>query len=215
MTEIKEKIIRQIRKNRVSTTEVADCMNKTGAIDGVTPLTSGFHKVGEVFWAYAFNESNWEFHEQVREIPERNIVLCHTFDCKDRAVFGSLVSKFLLLYQQAEAIVVDGHLRDAPHLIKERWPIWIKGVTPIGCFNKKNETPFNPDIIERYREKYQGAIGVCDDSGVVVIEKKFHTQEFLDKLDWIEEQEDTWFDCIDRRKWDTYDTVCLKKYKDE
>ena len=28
----------------------------------------------------------------------------------------------------------------------------------------------------------------------------------------IEEQEDIWFDCIDRRKWDTFDTVCMKKY---
>jgi hypothetical protein len=32
------------------------------------------------------------------------------------------------------------------------------------------------------------------------------------KLEWIEEQEDMWFDCVHRRKWSTYDTVCLKKY---
>lgn len=38
------------------------------------------------------------------------------------------------------------------------------------------------------------------------------TEDFLNKLHHIEEQEDTWFECIDHRKWDTYDTVCLKKY---
>ena len=28
-------------------------------------------------------------------------------------------------------------------------------------------------------------------------------------------EEDVWFNCIDFRKWDTFDTVCLKKYKEE
>ena len=56
---------------------------------------------------------------------------------------------------------------------------------------------------------------VCDDSGVVIIEKDNLTEKFYQKLEAIEEQEDIWFDCIDRRKWDTFDTVCLKKYRDE
>ena len=38
------------------------------------------------------------------------------------------------------------------------------------------------------------------------------TEEFYKKLEQIEYQEDIWFDCIDRRKWNTFDTVCLKKY---
>ena len=54
---------------------------------------------------------------------------------------------------------------------------------------------------------------VCDDSGVVIIPKEQITEDMLQKLIAIEEQEDIWFDCIDRRKWDTFDTVCLKKYK--
>jgi len=48
-----------------------------------------------------------------------------------------------------------------------------------------------------------------------MIPKELHNEEFLGKLDWIEEQEDIWFECIDRRKWSTYDTVCLKKYKED
>jgi 4-hydroxy-4-methyl-2-oxoglutarate aldolase len=41
------------------------------------------------------------------------------------------------------------------------------------------------------------------------------TEGFLTALDRIEEQEDIWFDCIDRRKWDTFETVCLKRYLNE
>ena len=33
--------------------------------------------------------------------------------------------------------------------------------------------------------------------------------------DFIEQQEDIWFDCLDRLKWDTFDIVCLKKYLED
>ena len=62
-----DKIIDKIRRNRVSTTEIADCMEKTGAITGVYAVNAGHFRVGRVFWAYAYNESNWELHEQVRD----------------------------------------------------------------------------------------------------------------------------------------------------
>ena len=68
-------------------------------------------------------------------------------------------------------------------------------------------------IIKDRMENVNGSIMVCDDSGVVIIPKEQITEDMLQKLIAIEEQEDIWFDCIDRRKWDTFDTVCLKKYK--
>lgn len=214
MPDITDRIIQEIKRNRISTTEVADCMDKTGAVRGVTALNRGFHKVGRIFWAYAYNESNWEFHEQIRNPPEESILFCETYNFGERAVFGALVSKFLILYRQLTAIVVDGYLRDAPHLMKENWPIWMRGLTPIGGFNRRNETPLDPDLVARKRDHYDNAVAVCDDCGVVVIPKPLLNESFLEKLDFIEKQEDTWFDCIDRLKWDTFETVCLKKYKD-
>jgi len=208
-------IIDKLKRNRISSTEVADCLGKTGDIPNIFPLNSGHFKVGEVFWVYAYNESNWEVHEQIRNVKEGNVVIVEAFNCNNRAIFGDLVTKFLLLYRQASAVVVQGKLRDVPHLIKENWPIWYEGPTPIGCFNTKNETPFDQAIFKERKEKFDGAIAVCDDSGVVIIPNKYHNEEFLQKLSWIEEQEDIWFDCVDRKKWDTYDTVCLKKYLKE
>ncbi|KWT91558.1 RraA family protein [Candidatus Magnetominusculus xianensis] len=205
-------IIDKIKRNRISSTEVADCLNKTGVIDEVFPLNPRHFRVGRVFWAYAYNESNWEVHEQIRNVTEGDIVLVEAFNCAGRAIFGDLVSKYLILYKQVSGIVVKGKLRDIPRLIKENWPIWYEGATPIGCFNNKNELPFNPEIIEDRERLYKGAIAVCDDSGVVIIPNEVQNDDFLKKLDWIEEQEDMWYECIDRRKWDTFDTVCLKKY---
>lgn len=212
--EIREKIIEYIRRNKVSSTEVADCLGKTGALADVMPVNSGRFEAGKVKWVYAYNQSNWDVHEQIREVEQGDIVYIEAFQCQSRAVAGELVSKYVLLYRQAAAIVTNAKMRDAHRLIKEQYSIWCGGFSPVGCFNKKNDDAFDPQIISDRMEKVNGAVMVCDDSGVVMIPKSSLDEEFLEKLEAIEEQEDIWFDCIDRRKWDTFDTVCLKKYND-
>ena len=42
--EIREKIIDYLTRNRVSTTEVADCLGKTGVIPNLMPCTSGHYR---------------------------------------------------------------------------------------------------------------------------------------------------------------------------
>lgn len=208
-----EKIIEYIRTNKVSTTEVADCLGKSGVLKDIYPINSGKYAVGKVKWVFAYNESNWDVHEQIRSIEKGDIVYIEVFNCKERAIIGDLVSKFILLYKNAEAIVTNGKMRDAHTLIKENYPIWCKGVSPVGCFNTRNVEEFPQEIYEERMKNIEGSIFVCDDSGVVMIPKRVINEAFYEKLVAIEEQEDIWFECIDRRKWDTFDTVCLKKYK--
>lgn len=214
-TSVDEEILAYIRRNKVSTTEIADCLGKTGVVEDVYPINRGHFRAGKIRWVYGYDESNWDIHMQVRDVQPREIIFVETFDCKKRAVFGELVTKYIITYQGAEAVVTDGYMRDAHRLIKENYPVWCKGVTPIGCFNRQSDRPMDEDIIRDRRERLDGAIMVCDDSGVVIIPKDQINQEFLKKLEYIEWQEDTWFDCIDRKKWNTYDTVCLKKYLEE
>lgn len=210
---ITDKIIEYIRINKVSTTEVADCLGKKGAIPGIYPITRGQFHVGRVKWVYAYDESNWDVHEQIRNTQKGDVVYIETFNCNDRAIVGELVTKFLILYRQAEALVTNANMRDAHKLIKEKYPVWCSGFNPVGCFNKKNTREFDPEIKKKRINNLSGAVMVCDDSGVVVIPREELNEEFYLKLEAIEEQEDIWFDCIDRRKWNTFDTVCLKKYK--
>ena len=56
---------------------------------------------------------------------------------------------------------------------------------------------------------------VCDDSGVVMIPKQAINQTLINKLKFIELQEDIWFYCVDTLKMSTFDTVCEKKYLTE
>lgn len=211
---IREKIIDNIKRNRISTTEIADCLGKTGALLGVKPVNGGHHRVGKIFLAYGYNERNWGIHEQIQNAGEDDVVLVEMHNCNDRAAFGEIVTKFLILYKGVSAIVINGTMRDVHRLIKENFPIWCKGTTPIGCYNKKNEKELDKAILDNWKDRYENAIAICDDGGVVVISRENFTEEFLQKLHFIELQEDIWHYCINTKKWTTYETVCLKKYMD-
>lgn len=208
---IKEKIIDYLKRNRISTTEVSDCLGKTGAIKNVKAINYGHYVAGEVEWIYAYNESNWAVHEQLQNIQENKIIFVESFQCRERAIMGELVSKYVLLYKQCKGIVVDGYMRDAAALIRENYPIWCNGFNPEGCFNEKREE-FDKKIISEHYEKYNGCIAVCDDCGVVIIPKEKISMDFFEKLKGIENQEDIWFDRLDHYKENTFDIVCKKTY---
>lgn len=209
---MKDKIIALIEENRISTTEVADILGKTGAIPNISPLTNGLFYAGEVAFIYAVNNSNWEVHKQIQEYDlQDKIVYVHGINC-DRAIFGDLVSKYILLYKKAKAIVVNGKLRDAHKLIKEKYPIWCTGVSPIGCFNTPSSNTMSPQARLELIEKYNSSIMVCDDSGVVLIPKEVINKELIEKLIFIENQEDIWYYCMDTLKMSTFQIVCEKQY---
>ena len=209
-----EEAINLIEANRISTTEVADVLGKSGQVDGVKPLNAGLFKVGEVAFVYAVNNSNYEVHKQLSEIDLKGKILyVHNVNC-DRALFGDLVSKYVLLYKGAKAIVATGALRDAHSLLKEKYPIWCTDVSPIGCVNHPNGDDLSPDVYEKLKERYDGSIMVCDDSGVVMIPKDKIDEKLITKLSFIEFQEDIWYYCVDTLKMSTLDTVCKKKYLD-
>lgn len=213
---MKNKIINYIVKNRVSTTEVADCLGKSGALEGLLPLSPGHFAAGEIKYLYAVQESNWPVHEELDRDPVTDqVVFIDGIDVNNRAIIGDIVSKYILLYLGNRAIVCAGKMRDAHILRKENYPIWCGGVSPVGCFNRPvDPAEFEQKIAER-RNELQGSVAVCDDSGVVVIPKQLLTEEFYQKLVAIEEQEDIWYDCVDRKKWSTYKTICLKDYLKE
>lgn len=210
---ILKQALEMIEANKISSTEIGDVLGKTGQIEGVHALNAGMFKAGEVKVIYAINNSNYEVHKQLAESDDikDKILFVYNVNC-DRAIFGDLVAKYIMLYKRAKAIVINGKLRDAHTLIKEKYPIWLEDVSPIGCVNKINGPEIDPALLKEIQNKYDGSIMVCDDSGVVMIPKYKIDEKLLNKLKFIEYQEDIWFYCVDTLKMSTYDTVCLKKY---
>ena len=117
---IKEKIIDYCVKNRISTTEVADALGKKGVYDGIKPMIQGKYCVGEINTVFAGFKSNYQIHEKIREIKEGSIVMIFTHNCENRAVIGDLISKFLILYRGAKAVIVDGLVRDIASIKREK-----------------------------------------------------------------------------------------------
>lgn len=209
-----DKILEYIKKNRVSTTELADCMGKQGLIENAISLNKKHFIAGKVHYSYCDDESNWNVHKTIQNVPENSVVFIDDLGSNNRAIFGDLVAKYLFLYQQVAGVVTNGKIRDAHTLIKENYPIWSNGTNPVGCFNIEPANPIEDQILSSRMKFFENALIVADDTGVVVITNEFMTEDFYKKLEWIEEQEDIWFDCIDRKKWNTFETICLKKYEE-
>ena len=178
-----QEAINLIEANKISSTEIGDVLGKTGQVEGVHALNQGMFKAGEVKVIYAINNSNYEVHKQLAESDD--------------------ITK---------AIVINGKLRDAHTLIKEKYPVWLQDVSPIGCVNRINGPEIDPAVWDNIKSTYDGSIMVCDDSGVVMIPKDKIDEKLITKLHFIEFQEDIWFYCVDTLKMTTFDTVCMKKY---
>jgi 4-hydroxy-4-methyl-2-oxoglutarate aldolase len=211
---IQDDVVNFIRDNRVSTTEVADALGKQGVLPDVLPVNHGKFAVGPIRPIFAAFESNYAVHEQVRETQRAEIPVVFTHETAGRAVLGELVSKFILLYRASPGLVVDGPIRDVAAIRRHQFAVWSAGHSPIGCFNRP-AAAFPTELESSIREKYQGGIAVCDDGGVVLIERCLVNEELLHKLHRIEMQEDIWFFCLDTLKWDTKKIVCDKAYLTE
>lgn len=211
MSPISQNIIETIRRNRISTTEVADALGKNGVLPGVLPITPDLHCVGPVRPVFTAFNTNYGIHEQVRDVAEGEVVVVYAHECTGRAIFGDLVARFITLYQRAVAVAVDGMVRDAARLRRERYPIWATGVTPLGCYNVQDK-PFPSDIEGAIRKEVEGGIAVCDDGGVVIIPAAKVNESTMDRLNRIELQEDVWYFCLNVLKWDTKRIVCDREY---
>ena len=205
-------IIEFIKRNRVSTTDVADCLGKTGHVAGLMPVNRGHFCVGKVKWTLAYASSNWPVHRDIRCVSEDEIIFIDSWDCENRAIVGELVAKYVLLYRQCGALLCSGSIRDAGAIIRENYQVWCSGFNPVGCFNEEPDAEPDQLYASERRELIEGSIAVCDDTGVVIIPRKDHTSQFLEKLQAIELQEDIWFDRLDRYKENTLEIVCEKKY---
>jgi len=213
-TPIARRIIDTIKLNRISTTEVADALGKRHVMHGLKPVTRDLHCVGPVRPVFTAYNSNYGIHDQVRAVEPDEVVVVYTHQCDGRAILGDLVAKFVTLYRRAAAVAVDGLVRDAARLRRERYPVWSTGVTPLGCYNVEGE-PFPPDREAVIRSEVEGGIAVCDDGGVVVIPKAEANETTLEKLNKIELQEDIWYYCLNVLKWDTKKIVVDRDYLKE
>ena len=64
----------------------------------------------------------------------------------------------MILYREAVGIISNAPLRDANDLIKQNYPVWCNGFTPVGCFNKKIEEPLDEEICVSIEKNMMAAL---------------------------------------------------------
>ena len=209
-----KEIIKYVKKNRVSSTEISDALSKQGNLKNIIPLDyqNSLHKVGKIKCVFAYNESNFLVHQGAKNAKKNEIIIIFCEQCNDKAIIGDLISKYLILYKEVSAIVVVGNIRDLPRLTKEKYPIWCAGFNPVGVKNHFTGN-FPKKIKDDIIKKYEGGIAICDLTGVVVIPKKDVNNKTLKKIKLVEKQEDIWYHCLDVKKWDTKKIIVDKAYK--
>ncbi len=207
-----DKILEYISENKVSTTEIADALGRTGELhSALYSLTPRARAVGRIYYAPCFNNSNYYAHLFIEKAPKKHIIIVEGVNCANRALFGELVAKYIILYKQSPAVIALGMVRDAQSLIKEAYPVWALGTTPIGCENY--DTGMDEQYYNERKKFFEGAIAIADDTGVIVITQDRLNEELYAALQEMELKEDIWFDCLDRLKMSTFEIVCQKKYE--
>lgn len=199
---------------RLGTTIVADAMGKTGGVPAMKPIQGNLHAVaGPIWYAEAYNDSNWPTHQSLRGVPHDYFVFVEGLNVSDRAIFGSLVTTYLWKKCGVVGIAVHGNLRDMQSLIAMQAPVWCTGASPIGCFNKdvpplshEQRLPFDNAARRCYGDP-RGGIAVADASGVVIIPHEQIETVYTRTLE-IERLEIRWFQALENGK-DTFEIVCL------
>lgn len=199
----REQLVEYILQNHLSTTDVADALGKRGLFSTAKPLSPGQRCAGPGFCVFAYGPSNWHIHSMIRQVPKGSVVYVSVYDC-DRAVLGDLIVRYILGKRQAVGVVVDGFVRDAHELVKN-YPVWAKGVTPIGVGHEETK-PDEATLFEisRLTARVNQSALVCDDSGVVIVE---NFTETMKQLEAIRHREVAWHSYLDDGL-DTFDFVC-------
>ena len=210
---LESEIVELIRKNRISTTEIADALGKTGSLPGLLPLNSLKYAVGKVRLIEPMNDSNYILHQELESVEPGEVIHIRPIGFSDVAVFGDLVAKYTLLYKQAAAIVVEGNVRDTARLVREQYPIWCMSSNPVGAVNFKTHS--EETQVGSEQSRINGGIAVCDEGGVVIIPANLIDSNLSKKLQHIEALEDLWHYCLNTLKWSTYDIVVKKRYLED
>ena len=101
--------------------------------------------------------------------------------------------------------------KDVELILKYNYPVWSNDRTPIGCVNK-NLGDFPEKDKKALYDKYEGAVVICDSSGVIAIPKDIDTNVIIDNINKMLDKEDVWFYCLDELNHNTFEIICQKKY---
>ena len=170
---------------RVSTPNISDAMHKKGALQGIRPITTGFHMVGKAFTIRTI-DGDWAKPIEAIDKAEKGTVLVVDVNKGKTAVWGELATWSAKLKGLA-GVVIDGAVRDYDDLLKIQFPIFSRYIVP-NAGEPKGLGEISAEINCGNQTIRTGDWIIGDDSGVVVVPQEI-AQEIANRALDVKEQE--------------------------
>jgi len=206
-----DSIVAYCERNQISATLLADALDKTGHVPHVYPLRSIQYQVGKIKCIFAAYGSNYNLHKEIVDVSKNDIVVVFAHECQGRALLGEIVAQFLFDIKKIKALVVHGAIRDVAEIMKNNYSIWCNDKTPIGCVNYLTKE-FPEFKRKELFDKYEGAVAICDSTGVIAIPKTMSSDEVLDRIRKISNKEYIWHYCLEHMSMNTFEIICKNEY---
>lgn len=163
----------------IPTGVVSDAMGRSNSMAAeVKPVWSGAKLVGPALTVRTFPADNLMIHKAATLAHPGDVLVVNAGGYRDAAVFGDLLAYSCKVHGIA-GIVIDGSARDAEGLAAIGFPVFARGVLPMGPF-KDSPGSINLPISCGGIAVRPGDIILGDADGVVVIPRE-HAPEILGK----------------------------------
>lgn len=170
---------------RVSTPNISDAMHKQGALQGIRPITTGFHMAGQAVTVRTM-DGDWAKPIEAIDKAEKGSVLVVDVNHGETAVWGELAT-WSAKRKGLAGVVIDGAVRDYDDLLKIKFPVFSRYIVP-NAGEPKGFGEIGAEITCGNQTIHTGDWIIGDDSGVVVVPQEI-AQEIANRALDVKEQE--------------------------
>ncbi len=170
---------------KVSTPNISDAMHRQGALQGIRPITTGFHMAGRALTIRTM-DGDWAKPIEAIDKAEKGSVLVVDVNQGKTAVWGELATWSAKLKGLA-GVVIDGAVRDYDDLLKIQFPVFSRYIVP-NAGEPKGFGEIGAEITFGNQTIRTGDWIIGDDSGVVVVPQEI-AQEIANRALDVKEQE--------------------------
>lgn len=136
--------------------------------------------------------------DAIDEAPAGSVYVMELEDGRDYAGIGGLMST-AMKYRGLAGAIVDGGVRDTPHIMKLQFPVFSRGIVPSTTVNHYRFAGMNVPIQCAGVRVNAGDIVAADMDGVVVVPKD-KAADVLKKAQQLDEAEHSMYSVIEKYK---------------
>jgi 3-hexulose-6-phosphate synthase/6-phospho-3-hexuloisomerase len=151
---------------RVSTANISDAMHRASGMEGIMPLSPGFHMVGPAITVRAY-PGDWSKPVEAIDMAREGDVLVIDATGSGPALWGELATHSAI-QQKAAGVVIDGAIRDTTDIRQLAFPAFSRLAMP-NAGEPKGFGEINVPVMVGGIKVFPGDWIVGDDDGVMVI----------------------------------------------